>query len=174
MAQNVKLIIGSTRQNRIGADVAAWVTQQAEAAGITLEVLDLKEIALPIFDAPVPPAMGPTETTEGKAWAETIGSADGFIVVTPEYNRSVPSSLKNAIDYLAEEWTDKPAVIVSYGFKDGGLSATSHLKDIFGWLKVDVIEPTVALSLNQDTFKDMNAAFAPQLNTLQKALKQLV
>ncbi len=179
MAKNIKLIIGSTRQNRVGTAVAAWIQAQAENVDINLEVIDLKELNLPAFDAPVPPAYAPTETEAGRAWAKQVTEADGFIFVTPEYNRSIPSSLKNAIDYLAGEWKEKPAAIVSYGYIDGGGSATKHLKDIFAWLKLAVIEPSVVIQLSQDqfdeagAFTDIDTAFEPSKATLDEALAQL-
>ncbi len=178
MAKNIKLIIGSTRQNRVGAAIAPWIEKHAKAAKVDLEVIDLKQINLPAFDAPVPPAYAPPDTQHGKAWQKQIADADGFIFLTAEYNRSISSSLKNAIDYLAAEWKGKPAAIVSYGYIDGGASATNHLQDIFKWLKLEVIEPTVALQLKTDyftedgTFKNIDEALAGGEDTLLQALKQ--
>ncbi len=180
MAKNIKLIIGSTRQNRVAPAIAKWVEKQATEAGVHFEVIDLKEVDLPAFDSPIPPAYAPTETEHGKAWAKQIAEADGFIFLTPEYNRSFPSSLKSVIDYLATEWKDKPAVIVSYGYVDGGGSATNHLRDVFDWLKIKTIDPTVALQLAQDqfnetgAFKDIDKALKPGAPTLSEALKQLI
>lgn len=154
MAKNIKLIIGSTRQGRIGKQIADWFVSTAKEAGFELTVLDLQEIALPNFDAAVPPAYMPTTTEEGKSWQATISEADGFVFVTPEYNRSIPGSLKNAIDYLVEEWKEKPATIVSYGYIDGGASATKHLQDIFDWLKIQNVGEKIAVQLTQDTFDE--------------------
>jgi NAD(P)H-dependent FMN reductase len=86
--------------------------------------------------------------------------------VTAEYNRSITASLKNAIDHLFNEWGGKPAAIVSYGYIDGGGSATKNLKDILAWVKLDVVEPQVSVQLTQDTFaedgsfKDIDATLA--------------
>ncbi len=85
--------------------------------------------------------------------------------VTAEYNRSIPASLKNAIDFLFSEWDGKPAAIVSYGYVDGGGSATNHLKDILGWVKLQVVEPTVKIPFTQElfengAFKDIDSALA--------------
>jgi NAD(P)H-dependent FMN reductase len=151
--KKIKLIIGSTRQNRNGKAVADWLVSEAKSNGIELDVLDLKEVNLPNFDAAVPPAYMPPQSEEGKAWQQQIAEGDAFIFLTSEYNRSIPSSLKNAIDYLVDEWKEKPAVIVSYGFIDGGGSATSHLKDILNWLKMDIQDPTIAIQFTPETFK---------------------
>lgn len=178
MPRNIKLIIGSTRQNRIAPQVAEWIQKHASEAGLPLEIIDLKKLNLPPFDAPVPPAYAPTETEEGKAWAGQVSESDGFIFLTAEYNRSIPSSLKNAIDYLGAEWKGKQAAIVSYGYIDGGGSATNHLKDIFNWLKLDIVEPTVALQISQDdfdasgAFKDTEMTFASHLDVLNQVFSK--
>ncbi len=151
--KKIKLIVGSTRQNRNGIAIADWLVNLAKEQEIDLELLDLKEINLPNFDAAVSPAYMPTQTEEGKAWQKQIAEAEGIVFLTSEYNRSIPSSLKNAIDYLFDEWKEKPSVIVSYGFIDGGGSATNHLKDILNWLKVDIKEPTIAIQFTPETFK---------------------
>ena len=120
MAKNIQLIIGSTRQNRVGAQVAEWVKRHAEAhEGINVEVIDLKQENLPFFDAPTPPLYAPDSSAAGQAWAKKIERGDGFIFVTPEYNRGIPASLKNALDFLVAEWNHKPAAVVSYGWIDG-------------------------------------------------------
>lgn len=153
----IKLIIGSTRQNRVGVHVADWLVKTAKEADIELEVLDLQKIALPNFDAAIPPSYVPTQTEEGKAWQASIAEADGFVFLTPEYNRSIPASLKNAIDYLVDEWKDKSAAIVSYGYVDGGKSATSHLQDIISWLKINNLGDEMAVSFNRETLDESGA-----------------
>lgn len=180
MSKKIKLIIGSTRENRLGTAVAAWVEARvSEQQDIDLETIDLKQENLPIMDAAVPPSYAPVETDAGKAWAEKIGAADGYIFLTPEYNRGMPASLKNAIDYLVREWKGKPAVIVSYGYIDGGKSAARHLQDVLDWLKVHHGKAHVALHLKQDmftnagAFKDVDTAFAPYEEQLTEALQQL-
>ena len=180
MAKKIKLIIGSTRENRMADDVAAWVIEQAKLNNdIELEVIDLKKQALPFFNAPIPPLYAPDTSEAGKAWAEVIGSADGYIFLTPEYNRSVPASLKNALDYLVAEWKEKPAAIISYGWIDGGQNATKHLKDILAWLKVEVAEPQLAIHFKAELMndsqrlQDSHEAFEPHNGELANVFKAL-
>ncbi len=154
MTKKIKLIISSTRQGRVGKQVSDWLVSAAKDNSVELEVLDLQTIQLPFFDAMVPPAYMPTETPEGIAWAKMIADAEGFVFVTPEYNRSIPASLKNAIDFLVAEWKEKPAAIVSYGYIDGGGSAVKHLQDIFNWLKIHVVNEPMQVQLTQDTFNE--------------------
>lgn len=174
--KNIKLIIGSTRQGRIAKPIADWLVIQAKAEGIELEVLDLAEINLPMFDAAVSPAYVPTQTVEGKAWQAQIADADGLVFLTAEYNRSIPAPLKNAIDYLYAEWEAKPTAIVSYGYIDGGGSATKHLKDILNWVKADIVDQTISIPFTQELFdngqfKDIDSALADVKEPFIEALR---
>jgi NAD(P)H-dependent FMN reductase len=83
------------------------------------------------------------------AWAEKIGSFDGFVFVTPEYNHSTSGALKNAIDFLYGEWNNKAAGFVSYG-SVGGTRAVEHLRLVMGELQVADVRNQVALSLFTD------------------------
>jgi NAD(P)H-dependent FMN reductase len=165
MSKKIKLIIGSSRQGRVGAPVSEWLVKTAKEAGVELEVIDLKAENLPIFDGPSPMYV-PAQTPEGQAWSAKIKEAEAFVFVTAEYNRSIPAVLKNAIDHLFHEWGGKPAAIVSYGYIDAGGSATKHLTDILSWVKLDVVEPKVGITLTQETFaedgsfKDIDASLA--------------
>ena len=180
MPKNIQIIIGSTRQNRIGGQIADWVTKHAEAyQGLNVEVIDLAEENLPFFDAAVSPMYAPDSSPAGQAWGEKIGRADGYIFVTPEYNRSIPASLKNAIDFLYAQWNGKAGAIVSYGWIDGGAAASKHLEDILSWVKVSLSEATVNLKFSPEIMTedgkvaDVDTAFADQLNVLQEALDEL-
>lgn len=180
MSKNIQIIIGSTRQNRIGGQVADWVKKYADAhEGLNVEVVDLAEENLPFFDAAVSPMYAPDSSPAGQAWGEKIGRADGYIFVTPEYNRSIPASLKNAIDFLYGQWNGKAAAIVSYGWIDGGASAANHLEDILSWVKTSVSESTVALKLSAEILDengriaDTDSAFGDHAAVLESALDEL-
>lgn len=80
-----------------------------------------------------------------KRWAERIGHLDGFIFVTAEYNHSIPGALKNAIDFLYQEWNYKSASFVSYGSGTGGSRAVEHLRGVMGELKVYDLREQVLL-----------------------------
>jgi NAD(P)H-dependent FMN reductase len=181
MPKNIQLIIASTRQNRLGEQIAEWVQHHAEAhEELNIEVIDLLEENLPFFDSAVSPMYAPITTEPGKSWSEKIENGDGYIFVTPEYNRSIPASLKNAIDYLYAPWLTKPAAIVSYGWIDGGASASKHLHDILSWVKMDIAEDQVHLQLTAELLgedgkiTDLESAFAESLPSLTNALKEVV
>lgn len=155
MTKSLTILVGSTRTNRIGLGIADWIGEQAKAAGFdTVNLLDLKEIDLPKFDAPLPPMYAAVDTPEAKAWADEIATAEYLLVLTPEYNQSIPASLKSAIDHLYGEWKDKPTAIVSYGYMGGGANAARHLRDILAFLKTDLVGTTAAIQLGDTTVVD--------------------
>lgn len=125
----VKVIIGSTRPGRFGTKPAEWLMQLTkEHAETTFELIDLKEINLPMLDEAQPALSGHYENSHTKAWSKIIGEADGFIFVTAEYNHTAPPALLNAIDFLAAEWNFKPTAFVSYGAGAGGARAVENLR----------------------------------------------
>ncbi|MDZ5619396.1 NAD(P)H-dependent oxidoreductase [Nocardioides sp. HM23] len=149
----IAIIVGSTRPGRRGADVAAWVADAARRrTDATYDVVDLADHPLPHLDEAMPPILGSYTEPHTRAWAATIAEYDGFIVVTPEYNHSIPGVLKNAIDFLFAEWNHKAAGVVAYGAENGARAA-EHLRQIFGELKVPVVRQYVGLSLYLD-FED--------------------
>lgn len=170
MSKKIKLILGSVRQGRVGAPIAEWLVNVAKESGVDVEVLDLKEVNLPKFESAVSPMYAAVDTPEAKAWAAQIAEADGLIFLTSEYNRSIPASLKDAIDYLYTEWNGKRASIVSYGWIDGGASATKHLTDILNWVKIELVAPSVAIKFTPETFNESGQF--KDINTSLGAIQQ--
>jgi NAD(P)H-dependent FMN reductase len=143
----IGIILGSTRPNRNGEQVARWVYDIAsQRSDAEYELVDLRDYPLPHLDEPLPPSMGQYQGEHTKAWADKIASFDGFVIVTPEYNHSTSGVLKNAIDYLYAEWANKAVGFVSYGGV-GGARATEHLRLVVGELQMADVRQQVALSL---------------------------
>jgi NAD(P)H-dependent FMN reductase len=156
---NIAIILGSTRPGRNGKAVADWVTEKAAArTAAQYELVDLADHPLPHIDEPIPPALGQYVGDHTKAWAKTIGRYDGFVFVTPEYNHSTSSVLKNAIDYLYGEWNNKAAAFVSYGSL-GGARAIEHLRAICSELQIAHVRQQLSFSLHTD-FENFST-FAP-------------
>ncbi|MEU6844683.1 NAD(P)H-dependent oxidoreductase [Streptomyces sp. NPDC046716] len=128
----VAVLIGSVRTGRFGPTVARWFTAQAaQRDDVAVELIDLIDYPLPLELAT--PGDAPDETT-GRLrddLAARLGRADAFVVVTPEYNNTIPAALKNAIDWIFDEWAAKPVGFVSYGGMSGGLWAVAHLRHVF-------------------------------------------
>jgi NAD(P)H-dependent FMN reductase len=171
----IAIIIGSTRPGRKGEVVGHWVYELAQKrSDAEFELVDIKDYNLPLLDEPVPPSQHKYSQPHTKVWAEKIASFDGFVFVTPEYNHSTSGALKNAIDFLYQEWNNKAAGFVSYG-SAGGVRAVEHLRLIMGEIQVADVRAQVFLSLFTDfenftTFKPA----AVHEGTLNTMLDQLV
>ncbi|MGE0500093.1 MAG: NADPH-dependent FMN reductase [Rhizobiaceae bacterium] len=132
MSQKPKIgiIIGSVRPNRFADKPTRWIEAIAKArADLDIEVIDLKDYALPFFDEPVSPAYAPSQNPVAQKWQKKVDSLDGFIFVAAEYNRAPTAVLKNALDYAYKEWNKKPAAYVGYGML-GAARAVEHLRTI--------------------------------------------
>lgn len=121
---NIHVIIGSVREGRIGLPIANWVMEQARLReDLACELVDLKDWDLPFFWHPKPPAAGNYTDPLQIRWAEKIAAADGYILISPEYNHSGSAVLKNALDTVYAEWNRKPVSLVAYGTVGGARSA---------------------------------------------------
>lgn len=122
----IGIIVGSTRPGRVADQVAAWVKAQGDARqDAQFEVIDVADFDLPILDEPQLAAAGSYEHEHTKRWSAAISPFDGYIVVTPEYNHGVPGGLKNAFDFLYNEFVNKAIAFVSYGAESGVRSVES-------------------------------------------------
>lgn len=135
------IIIGSTREGRSTDRAAKWATTIASTLeNVEVTTLDLRDYDLPFFNEAISPQYNPDRKPEGvaKQWLDALAAQDAFIIVTPEYNRSIPAVLKNAVDYIAYELDRKPVGIIAHGSANGA-QAVSHLRGIIpGALGVSV------------------------------------
>lgn len=152
------IVIGSTRPGRVGESVARWVLDLAtRRQDAEFELVDIADFNLPLLDEPVPPSRGKYSREHTRRWAAKIGSFEGDVVVTPEYNHGPSGALKNAIDYPYAEWNNKAAGFVGYG-SAGGVRAVEQLRLVMAEVQVATVRNQVALSLftdfeNDTTFK---------------------
>lgn len=129
MSLKLNVVVCSTRPGRVGPAIGRWFEEQAKAhGGFEVELVDLADFDLPVFDEPHHPRLKKYEHAHTKAWAASVDSADAYVFVTPEYNFGPPPSLLNAMNYLVHEWRDKVAGFVSYGGVSGGLRAVQAEK----------------------------------------------
>lgn len=140
------VIIGSTRPGRVGIHVGTWFADRARAHGaFDVEVADLADIDLPLFDEPIHPRRRDYRHEHTRRWSETVEAADAFAFITPEYNFAMPSTLKNALDYLYHEWGYRPATVVSYGGVSAGLRAAQQLRQVLQALNMPAVNPSVSI-----------------------------
>ncbi len=139
------VITASTRPQRFGHQVAAWLLKHVEAHPVfTTHHIDLTELDIPAHIG--------TSTHLRDAAAE-IEAADGIVIVTPEYNHSYPGTLKNFIDQFHTEWAGRPIGFVGYGGVSGGLRSIEHLRLVFAELRAATLRETVS-------FHNPHGAFA--------------
>jgi NAD(P)H-dependent FMN reductase len=126
----IAVIIGSIRPNRFGDKAALWILEHAKARNdFDVELVDLADYPLPLFDAPASDMWMPTPNPIAAKWQAKLNEFDGYIVVTAEYNRSIPGALKNAIDWAYKPFMRKAVAYVAYG-SVGGARAVEHLRNI--------------------------------------------
>ncbi|MCJ8007142.1 NADPH-dependent FMN reductase [Lederbergia wuyishanensis] len=172
----IGIVTGSTRDSRVNIQVAEWVKSIADLrTDAEFELVDIKDYNLPRYNESIPAIMSQDyQTPEAKVWSKKISELDGFVFVTPEYNKGITSGLKDAIDYLYVEWNNKAAGIVSYG-SSLGVTAANNLRLILTVPKVATVGTHPALSLFTD-FEDMSI-FKPapfHADTVQKMLDEVV
>ena len=171
----IGIILGSTRPNRNGEQVANWVLDLASKRGdATYELIDLRDFDLPNYDEPFPSSMGQYQNEHTKRWAQTVDAYDGFVIVTPEYNHGIPGALKNALDFVYAEWNNKAVGFVSYGAALG-VRSVEHLRQVVGHLQMADVGQTVSLSIFTE-FENMQT-FTPadiSVDALNTMLDQLI
>lgn len=137
----IKIILASTREGRmspvVGNAVAAIINKRSD---VHAEILDLKEYNLPLFaDSTIDKRINADVVLA--QWKTDVSSADGYIVVVPEYNRAYPGVLKNALDLLDKQLCDKPVAYVGYaGGPAGGKNAIQYLKAVMRTFNMRIVE----------------------------------
>ena len=124
----IAVIVGSTREGRMTDKLAGWVAKEAAAVS-DVEVLDLRDYPMSFFEEAISPRYNPERqpSAEVKKWLDKVAEFDGYIIVTPEYNRSTSAVLKNAIDVMDFQIDDKPVALVAHG-TTGGAQAVANLR----------------------------------------------
>ncbi|WP_028479751.1 NADPH-dependent FMN reductase [Nocardia sp. CNY236] len=141
------VIIASVREGRFGPVVSAWFAEQARRhRSFEVDVIDLAEVPLPLELPSTPPALDPNMQRPASMAELTrrLAVADAYVIVTPDYNRSIPASLKAAIDWHFSQWDAKTIGFVGYSGASGGLLAIEHLRQIFNELNAHTVRNYVS------------------------------
>lgn len=169
---HIQIILASTREGRIGDKVAQWVAAHAKARmEFTSELVDLRDWPLPHFNDALYPGTGEYSFDYTKKWSKKVQEADGFIIVTCEYNHGYPGVLKNALDHLYKEWNGKPVAFVSYGGVAAGTRAVEQLHQVVNELHMVSVHDEVNIPFVSKAF-DATGTFlqeeihAPKLEKL--------
>lgn len=139
-------IIASTRPGRVGLPVGRWFQEAAIAhGGFEVTVADLAEIRLPFMDEPNHPRLRRYSHQHTRDWSATVEAADAVVIVMPEYNYGYTAPIKNALDYLFEEWQYKPLGLVGYGGVAAGTRAQQLLRPVVTALRMVVASQSVLI-----------------------------
>lgn len=142
----IALIVSSTRPTRFADVPAAWLKSQAEARGdMIAEVVDLRDYPMPLFAEVASNAWAPTQDAVAVKWQKKLAEFDGYIFVLPEYNRSLPGVVKNALDQANVEWARKPVGAMGYG-STGAANAIGHLQNIAVELQMVAVRSNVRIA----------------------------
>ncbi len=118
MKPRISIIVGSTRPTRFADKPLAWLLDRlSERDDIDVDVLDLRDHPLALFNLALSPARTRREypSDDVARLGQALDAADGYIILTSEYNHGYPASLKNALDYVFVELNHKPVSFVGYG-----------------------------------------------------------
>jgi NAD(P)H-dependent FMN reductase len=153
MGDRILVFYGSYRSARVGIRMAMFVTAELRARGADVELIDAREVGLPLLDrmykeypkGSAPPAM--------EALAVKIGAAEAFVFVVGEYNWGPQPGLKNLVDHFLEEWFWRPAAVVSYSpGRLSGVRASSAWHPILSELGMVISSSTLAVGPIAETF----------------------
>ncbi len=151
----VAVLLGSVRSERMGIRAAKWAMAQLEKRGHEVVLVDAAELKLPLLDKmwkeikKDPPAKYAKLHEKLAPLAELYLRADGFCIVSAEYNHSIPPGLSNLIDYFLEEYFFRPSAIICYSAKSfGGVRAAMQLRALLaetGMPSIPSIQPIPAI-----------------------------
>lgn len=167
------VLVGSPRPSRRSPAIAEWVMSDESIPRESIDQIDIAELELPMLQEPLAAVFGRYDAPATKAWSERIAALDAFIIVTPEYNASIPAALKNALDHLYGEWSRKPVAFVAYGMA-GGIRAAEHLRLISAELGMAALPQSVHLNAAQTrhgVFEESAADRAALAETLSELVR---
>lgn len=168
MPLNTAVIYGSVRTARKGIRAARYIVHQLEQRGHTATLVDPLEHRLPLLDKMYKEYAPDTAPEPLEALAELFRRADGFVVVSGEYNHSLPPPLTNLLDHFLNEFFFRPSAIVTYSAgRFGGVRAGEHLRCLVGELGMPAISSMLSIPRVQETF-DEDGRLAAE-SSLQKA-----
>lgn len=155
MSINTAVIYGSARQSRQGIKAARFIVRKLEERGHTVTLVDSQEYTLPLLDKMFKEYSAEDAPREMTAISQILEAAAGFVVVSAEYNHSIPAALKNLLDHFQSEYLYKPSAIVTYSAGPfGGVRALVNLRAILAELGTPSIPSAFPVSQISKAFDD--------------------
>jgi chromate reductase, NAD(P)H dehydrogenase (quinone) len=183
-ALKILVIPGSLRTGSLNAKLAAVVAHQFAQAGVDVTRLSLADFPLPIYDGDLQTKSGvPKNAVDLK---RLIGAHHGVLIVTPEYNSSVPALLKNAIDWISrvqdthesrgQVFRDRAFAVASASHSRlGGSRALAALRLILSACHALVIPNQLALAFADEAYDDRDRLkHPPDIEAMGAMVRQLI
>jgi NAD(P)H-dependent FMN reductase len=159
MSLDLLIIYGSVRRDRQGIRAARFMLETCRARGHQATLVDPMEERLPLLDR-MYKEYAPGEAPQGlERLAGRIKAADAFIIVSGEYNHSIPPALSNLLDHFLEEYFWRPSAIVCYSAGAfGGVRAAMQLRAMLCELGTPSIPSLLPVPRVQDAFDEDGGA----------------
>jgi NAD(P)H-dependent FMN reductase len=152
---SIAVIYGSVREKRQGIKAARFIVRHLEARGHNVTLVDAAAHGLPLLDRMYKEFAPGEAPREMQRIAGVLDAADGFVIVSGEYNHSIPPALKNLLDHFQREYLYKPSGIVTYsGGPFGGVRGLVNLRGILAELGTPAIPSAFPISRVQNAFDD--------------------
>jgi len=172
MSLLLPVILGSVRSDRQGLRAARFVIQRLKGRGYEAPLVDPAELKLPLLDRMY------KEYPKGEApevlerLAELYRRADGFVIVSAEYNHSIPPALSNTLDHFLEEYFWRPSAIVCYsGGRYGGVRAAMQLRAMLAELGMPSISSLLPIP---EVGKSLDPEGQPQQPWLERSAARFI
>ncbi|MQS89586.1 NADPH-dependent FMN reductase [Companilactobacillus mishanensis] len=153
MTAKIGVILGTAREESLGGKIFKYLKDtMKDSSDIEYTWINLRDYPLPLYDHPETPLEDKIQnlSSNEEKWIDTLSEQDGFVIMTPEYDRAISGALKNALDYVGGEVARKPVQVVAYShFSDGGIVAAASIVPILQMLSMIVL-PSAALLWNAD------------------------
>lgn len=186
-APKIVALSGSLRADSLNTKLLAVASAAAREAGAEVTTVNLRELALPIFDQDCEDSQGLPEGA--KTIKSLLRASDGLLVASPEYNSSVTAALKNAIDWASRAESDDEPPLAAFRGKGaalisaspgglGGIRGLVHLRAILGNIGMHVLPDQVMISSAHEAFDESGALKDPgkskQIAELARGLVQFL
>ena len=159
MPLNTAVVYGSARRARQGIKAARFIVNQLEARGHAVTLIDSEEQQLPLLDLMYKEYDAGEAPAAMETIAATFRNADGFVIVSGEYNHSIPAALKNLLDHFQKEYLYKPSAIVTYSAGPfGGVGGLVNMRGILAELGTPSIPSSFPISQVQNAFDENGLA----------------
>jgi len=166
MGLNTAVIYGSARKARQGIKVARFVVRKLEQRSHSVTMMDSEQYDLPLLDRMYKEYDTGSAPSNMTTISEALEAADGFVVVSAEYNHSIPAALKNLLDHFQSEYLYKPSAIVTYSAGPfGGVRALVNLRAILAELGTPSIPSAFPVSQVHKAFDDDGNAIEASYDT---------